>query len=68
MEIIIEGKEVRVQSGDFGTILTFASEEEAKAEAEIIEILGMSYFQLPYAVDNGDGTGSLHGKLVGMGF
>jgi hypothetical protein len=22
----------------------------------------------PYAVDNGDGTGSLKGKLVGMGF
>lgn len=23
---------------------------------------------IPYAVDNGDGTGSLKGKLVGMGF
>lgn len=32
--------------------------------------VGCQFFkkETPYAVDNGDGTGSLKGKLVGMGF
>jgi hypothetical protein len=61
MEIDYEERTI-THDGDFDAI-------SDRSKADIISVLGTLKNTLTtFAVDNGDGTGSLKGKLVGMGF